>query len=69
MKYAVLLSLLCGAALPSPSTRAQSGDSAAIPEMARLAKVLAGDWNTLKSCNMGSLSLKAQAAAGPRTSP
>src|SRR5437764_5683420 len=49
----VILLLLCAAAvLPSPS-RAQSAVSAAIPEMARLAKVLAGDWNTVEIVQHG----------------
>ncbi|HMC24607.1 MAG TPA: hypothetical protein VKH14_03950 [Candidatus Udaeobacter sp.] len=49
----VILSLLCVAeVLPSPA-RAQSAVSAAIPEMARLAKVLAGDWNTVEIVQHG----------------
>ncbi len=53
MTHFIILSLLCAAAvLPSPA-RAQSPDSAAIPEMARLAKVLAGDWNTVEIVQHG----------------
>jgi len=50
----VILWLLfyAGALLASPA-RAQSADSAAIPEMARLAKVLAGDWNTVEIVQHG----------------
>jgi hypothetical protein len=53
MRYAVILLLLCGAALVSPLARAQSGDSAVIPEMARLAKALVGDWNTVEIVQHG----------------
>jgi hypothetical protein len=53
MASLVILWLLCAAALlPSP-VRAQSADSAAIPEMARLAKILAGDWNTVEIVQHG----------------
>jgi hypothetical protein len=53
MTYLVVLWLLCAAALlPSP-VRAQSAETAAIPEMARLAKVLAGDWNTVEIVQHG----------------
>jgi hypothetical protein len=53
MTYLVVLWLLCAAALlPSP-VRAQSADTAAIPEMARRAKVLAGDWNTVEIVQHG----------------
>ena len=48
MTYPVILWLLCAATLLSPAASAQSTDSAAIPKMARLAKVLAGDWNTVE---------------------
>jgi hypothetical protein len=52
--YAVILFwLLCGVGLLSPPARAQSTDSAAIPEMARLAKVLSGDWNTVEVVQHG----------------
>ena len=44
----VILSLVCAAGFLSPAARAQSTDSAATPEMARLAKALAGDWNTME---------------------
>jgi hypothetical protein len=40
--------LLCGVAFVSSPILVQSTDSAVIPEMARLAKVLAGDWNTVE---------------------
>jgi hypothetical protein len=53
MTYLVSFWLLCAAALfPSPA-RAQSADSAAIPEMVRLGKVLAGDWNTMEIVQHG----------------
>ena len=48
MTYPVILSLLYAGALVSSAAGAQSVDSAAIPEMARLAKVLVGDWNTVE---------------------
>jgi hypothetical protein len=64
MTYLVVLWLLCAAALlPSP-VRAQSADTVAIPEMARLAKVLAGDWNTVETV---SLFRKAPSAAAQHT--
>ena len=53
MTYPVILWLLCAAALLSTAAGAQSTDSAAIPEMARLAKVLAGDWNTVEIVQHG----------------
>ena len=49
----LLLGLLCGVGLLSPSARGQSTDSAATPEMDRLAKVLAGDWNTVEIVQHG----------------
>src|SRR5260370_31002512 len=53
MTYHFMLWLLCAAALlPSP-VRAQSADTAAIPEMDRLAKVLEGDWNTVEIVQHG----------------
>src|SRR5438067_5834489 len=48
-----MLWLVCAIALLLSSVRAQSADSAAIPEMARLAKVLAGDWNTVEIVQHG----------------
>jgi len=45
--------LLCGAVLFGSLALGQSDDSAAIPEMARLAKVLAGDWNTVEIVQHG----------------
>src|SRR6266487_3092288 len=45
--------LLCGVAFVSSSTPVQSTDSPAIPEMARLAKVFAGDWNTVEIVQRG----------------
>jgi hypothetical protein len=44
--------LLCGVALSS-TARAQSSDSAAIPEMARLAGVLEGNWATVEIVQHG----------------
>ena len=44
---------LCGAVLFGSLALGQSRDSAAIPEMARLAKVLAGDWNTVEIMQHG----------------
>jgi hypothetical protein len=44
--------LLCGVALFSPA-RAQSSDSAANPEMARLASVLEGNWATAEIVQHG----------------
>jgi hypothetical protein len=53
MTYLVILWLFCAVALlPSP-VRAQPVDSAVIPEMGRLAKVLAGDWNTEETVQHG----------------
>ena len=48
-----ILSLLCSAVLFGSLARGQSGDSVAVPEMARLAKVLAGDWNTVEIVQYG----------------
>jgi hypothetical protein len=45
--------LLCGVALVSSPTVAQSAESAATPEMARLAKVFTGDWNTVEIVQHG----------------
>jgi hypothetical protein len=45
--------LFCGAALLSSPALAQSTDSAAIPEITRLAKVLVGDWNTVEIVQHG----------------
>jgi hypothetical protein len=54
MTYAViLLWLLCGVGLLSPSVQAQSADFDGVPEMARLAKGLAGDWNTVEVVQHG----------------
>jgi hypothetical protein len=53
MTCAIILWLLCGVSLLFPPALAQSPDSAAIPEMARLAKVLAGDWNTVEIVQHG----------------
>jgi hypothetical protein len=38
--------LFCGSVLANAPAGAQPSDAAATPEMARLAKALAGDWNT-----------------------
>jgi hypothetical protein len=53
MRCAFIGWLLYGIALFFSSTHAQSDNSAVIPEMARLAKVLAGDWNTLEIVQHG----------------
>ncbi len=45
--------ILCGVAFISPATPVESTDSPAIPEMARLAKVFAGDWNTVEIVQHG----------------
>jgi len=45
--------LLCVAALLSSAAGAQSVESAAIPEMARLAKAFGGDWNTVEIVQHG----------------
>jgi hypothetical protein len=45
-RRAVTTMLWCLALLASSAVQAQSINSVAVPEMARLAKVLAGDWNT-----------------------
>jgi hypothetical protein len=45
--------LLCGAAFLSSPALGQSIASAASPEMARLAKVFAGDWNTVEIMQHG----------------
>jgi hypothetical protein len=52
MTYAVVTSLLCGALLCSPA-RAQGVDSAALPEMARLANAFVGDWSTVEIVQRG----------------
>jgi hypothetical protein len=49
----IVLRLVCGVALFSSYARAQSNNSADINEMARLAKVLAGDWNTVEIVQHG----------------
>jgi uncharacterized protein YeaO (DUF488 family) len=46
-------SLLCAAVLLPFSARAQSADVPAGPEMARLARALAGDWNTVEILQHG----------------
>jgi hypothetical protein len=53
MRYSLIVWLLCPAALFSSSARAQPDNSAGITEMARLAKVLAGDWNTVEIVQHG----------------
>jgi len=45
--------LLCGVAFVSSPTVAQPAESAATPEMGRLAKVFAGDWNTVEIVQHG----------------
>ena len=46
MKDPLVCGLLCGMALLSPPAACQCPEPAASPEMARLARALAGDWNT-----------------------
>ena len=53
MRYAFIGWLLYEVALFSSSAHAQSDNSGAIPEMVRLAKVLAGDWNTVEIVQHG----------------
>src|SRR5437762_4525171 len=45
--------LLCGVAFLFSPALAQSPDSTASPEMAQLAKVFAGDWNTVEIVQHG----------------
>jgi hypothetical protein len=45
--------VFCGVASVTSPVLGQSPDSAAIPEMARLAKALAGDWNTVEIVQHG----------------
>ena len=45
--------LLCGAAFLSSPALGQYSDTAVSPEMARLAKVFAGDWNTVEVMQRG----------------
>src|SRR5438046_10528188 len=45
--------LFCGAAFLFSPVLARAADSAAIPEIARLAKVLVGDWNTVEIVQHG----------------
>ena len=53
MMYPTILWLLCAAVLLSSPAQAQSVDTAASPEMARLAQALAGDWNTVEIVQHG----------------
>jgi hypothetical protein len=53
MIYPIILWLLYAAVLLSFPAQAQSVDSAASPEMARLAKALVGDWNTVEIVQHG----------------
>lgn len=53
MTNSLICRLLCGVAFVSPATPVQSTDSPAIPEMARLAKVFAGDWTTVEIVQHG----------------
>jgi len=48
-----ILALLCGPAVFSRPGPAQPQETAPVPEMARLAKVLVGDWNTLETVQQG----------------
>lgn len=45
--------VLCGVAFVTSLVLAQSTDSTAIPEMTRLTKALAGDWNTVEIVQHG----------------
>jgi hypothetical protein len=45
--------MLCGVAFASAAAPARPTDLPAIPEMARLAKVFAGDWNTVEIVQHG----------------
>jgi len=45
--------LLCGISLLCSASPVQSSDSAVVPEMARLAKVLAGEWKTVEIVQRG----------------
>ena len=53
MTNSLIARLLCGVAFASAAARAQPTDSPAIPEMARLAKAFAGDWNTVEIVQHG----------------
>jgi hypothetical protein len=53
MTNSLICGLLCGLAFVSSPALAQSADSAVIPEMARLAKVFAGDWDTVEIVQHG----------------
>jgi hypothetical protein len=53
MRNAVIGGLLWGSALIASPARAQSADAAATPEMARLARALAGDWTTEETVQYG----------------
>jgi hypothetical protein len=53
MTKSFICHLLCGVAFVSSPALAQSTDSAVVPEMGRLAKVLAGDWNTVEIVQHG----------------
>ena len=53
MTNSLICRLLCGVAFISSPALVQSADSAANPEMARVAKVFAGDWNTVEIMQHG----------------
>jgi hypothetical protein len=53
MTTSLVCRLLCGVAFVFSPTLAQSADSAVMPEMAWLAKVFAGDWNTVEIMQHG----------------
>jgi hypothetical protein len=53
MTKSFICHLLCGVAFLSPATPVQSADSPPIPEVARLAKMFAGDWNTVEIVQHG----------------
>jgi len=53
MTTSLVCRLLCGVAFVVSPTLAQSADSAVMPEMTRLAKLFAGDWNTVEIMQHG----------------
>lgn len=53
MNISLLCRVLCGVAFVSAPTLVQSTDSTTIPEMARLAKMFAGNWDTVEIVQQG----------------
>ena len=53
MNTPLIYRVLCGVAFVSAPTLVQSTDSTTISEMARLAKVLAGNWDTVEIVQQG----------------